>query len=577
MSTSSIARYTARHALLLVSALAALASTASAQEPLDPLRASLARLSEVGCFRIAFDGAFEQQGERLSEIHADGALAGGTTYEIDSTFNLIGEVNVLRVVRIGDRQWEWEDAGTGWRATQPGGDMISQSVAGLISSLSEVRDVTEGAIQALDGAECRGYNFVLPPGVATIQGLAVEGRGTLWVRQADGLPVQLDLTIATPIGSTGKATVVLSDHGVPVEIVPPGLGGASADGGAPLRGGTLTAAMEDREAVHWTLEASGEGEAVVASILPAGAASTALDVYILPGRPAAVARLRAGDKILGEMIVDRDVMCEYFIPPEGDEEPEWTCQQIDPSDGEAPWRLHTQILEQAVGDRPLVPDPAAPADGFQWYRFDPAEGGMSGLFIPLVREELLASESEMTGQVQLGMPFSELRGIRLTIQGLTAAGEKLAATESYRFSYELTDQERADLERAFAEARARVDAQTLGRQARGAELAGLLEQVARECAWTIDDADALRIKLSRLERAEGVLAAWVLGADGGVLAAVGEDGGRPPAIEALGEYREGSPTSARDLGEGDPRLMVAPVVNRDGALQGYLVARWTAR
>ena len=61
MSTSSIARYTARHALLLVSALAALASTASAQEPLDPLRASLARLSEVGCFRIAFDGAFEQQ------------------------------------------------------------------------------------------------------------------------------------------------------------------------------------------------------------------------------------------------------------------------------------------------------------------------------------------------------------------------------------------------------------------------------------------------------------------------------------------------------------------------------------
>jgi hypothetical protein len=101
--------------------------------------------------------------------------------------------------------------------------------------------------------------------------------------------------------------------------------------------------------------------------------------------------------------------------------------------------------------------------------------------------------------------------------------------------------------------------------------------VARECAWTIDDADALRIKLSRLERAEGVLAAWVLGADGGVLAAVGEDGGRPPAIEALGEYREGSPTSARDLGEGDPRLMVAPVVNRDGALQGYLVARWTAR
>ncbi len=468
MSTSSIARYTARHALLLVSALAALASTASAQEPLDPLRASLARLSEVGCFRIAFDGAFEQQGERLSEIHADGALAGGTTYEIDSTFNLIGEVNVLRVVRIGDRQWEWEDAGTGWRATQPGGDMISQSVAGLISSLSEVRDVTEGAIQALNGAECRGYDFVLPPGVATIQGLAVEGRGTLWVRQADGLPVQLDLTIATPIGSTGKATVVLSDHGVPVEIVP-----RAVEAPQPTAARRRAAALSQppwRTARRstWTLEASRE--AVVASILPAGAASTALDVYILPGRPAAVARLRAGDKILGEMIVDRDVMCEYFIPPEGDEEPEWTCQQIDPSDGEAPWRLHTQILEQAVGDRPLVPDPAAPADGFQWYRFDPAEGGLSGLFIPLVREELLASESEMTGQVQLGMPFSELRWIRLTIQGLTAAGEKLAATESYRFSYELTDQERADLERAFAEACAsrRSDPRTVGGARRGA-------------------------------------------------------------------------------------------------------------
>lgn len=580
MMSSVHGRSTARRIWLLAGAVATLASAACPQGPVDPMRQALARLSELGSFRLAFDGAFEQEGVRLTDIHVEGVFADATTYQIDATFRVMDKTSVHRVVRIGDRQWEWVEAEAGWRATLPGGDVVSQSVAGLVTSLATARDVTEGEVQAIGGAECQGYRFVIPAGAATIQGLPVEGSGTLWVRLADGLPVQLDLTVSTPIGSIGLATVALSDHGAPTEILPPGLGGAAGDGGPPLRGSALGAAMEGREVIHWTLEASGEGEAVVASILPAGGVATVLDVYILPGRPGAVARLRAGDKLLGEMIVDGDVMCEYFASPDADAEPQWSCRAIDPNDPQAPWRLHTQIVEQSLGDRPLIPE-AAPVgggeDGARWYWFDPAEGGPSGLFLPLVKDELVAGDAEMTGRVMLGAPFGELRQIELAIHGRTEAGERLAAMERYRFAYEISDQERADLEAAFAQARGRAEARHRGHTERAQELAGLVEQVARESAWAFDDPDALRVKLGRLERAPGVLAAWVLGPDGGVLAAAGPDAAHPPAVVALGEFGPGSPTSARAIGDGDPSLMAAPVVSREGALQGYVVARWTAR
>lgn len=554
-----------------------LGAAVRAQEPMDPVRGSVARLMAAAPFSISFHGVFEQEGERLSDVQAEGYFAGATTYEVTATFRLIDQVNVHRVIRIGDRQWEWSEAEAGWRATLPGADVVSQSIAGLLSSLAEAQDVVEVDSRVLADAECRGYRFKVPVGAAVVQGLVVEGDGTLWVRPTDGLPVQLDFSVSTPIGATGTATVVIFDHGLRREIVPPGLGGTMADDGAAFQSSALASSMEGRNVVHWTLEASGEGPAVTAGILPSGAV---LDVYVLPHRPGAVARLRAGDRVLGQMIADRDLMCEYFLSSGSDEVPRWSCRRIDPAAPDAPWRLHTQVISQAIGDSPLIPDGPIPAEGMggeQLYRFELAEGSAAGLFLPLVREELVAGEAEVSGSVRLGGALGELRSIELTIRGQTAGRETLTATERYRFSYELSEQERAEIEEAFEEARQIAAAQDESRLVRAREVAGLVEQVARECVWALGDRDALRVKLGRLERAEGVLAAWVLGPDGVVFAAVGADSDHPPAIEALGSHSAGSPANAREVGDGDPRLMVAPILNREGVPEGCVVARWTAQ
>jgi hypothetical protein len=544
------------------------------------VQAALERLAQAGPFSLAYDGAFEREGDRLTDIHAEASFAGPMTYEIAATIRIMDRESVHRVVRIGDRQWEWRADQAGWRATEPGADMVSQSVAGLLSSLSEVRDITEGESQEIGGDSCTSYHFSLPPGVATIQGLPVEGEGCLWVRDSDGLPVRLDLEITTAIGATGTATVTLSGHGDPVEIRPPGLGGQSLEGQAPLRGASLAAALEGREVVHWTLEAKGEGQPVIDNILPAGATSTVLDVYVFPARPGAVARLRAGERLLGEMIVDDEFMCEYFLSVDDEEGvPDWSCRRIDPQADDAPWRLHTQVLEQCLADRPLTLADNTPEsqDGARVYSFDPGGAETAGLFLPLVREELVTGEAEMSGAVRLGDPFGELLSIHLAVEGQTEGGEHLAATEEYTFSYRLSEAERDDLEQAFERAREMALAEEDARLERAREVSALVERVARECAWVVGDPTALEVKLARLARTPGVLAAWVLDTEGSVLASVGGEADHPPMMEALGEYRPGSPTSAREVGEGDPRLTVAPVVDREDMLLGYVVARWSAK
>jgi len=355
-------------------------------------------------------------------------------------------------------------------------------------------------------------------------------------------------------------------------ITPPGLGGGMP-GEPRVTAAALVEALGGVDVVHWTLDAVGEGADPGAAILGNGQGMR-LEVFVLPRERRAWACITSGGQRIGEMVADGPHVSEYFRESgQGDGEPEWSLSTVDPDSPDASWRLHTEIIEEIVGDRELRRTGVVDRGGVRavTYEFSPDLHDPAGILVPMVLESVAASEVEISARMLVLEPEGLPDSIEVSVSGRTQDGKSVSARESYTFTYALTEAERAALNAVFEAARQRV---AVGPQVLEPEDGIALAErtvltLAKECPAVLDNHAALDAKLKRAERVPSAIGAWVLDATGAPLACWGEAELPDEAREA----EELAPGEVVRIPTDGGLLLLTPYEGRAGQRGGRVVLR----
>jgi hypothetical protein len=420
----------------------------------EPITAALTRLRAAGAFQIVLEGHLDLDAKRLTEISGTGVFVDDTHYQVSARSVLSGAVTELKVVRLGSRQWEWSEDVPGWRALPPQPDMVTGSFGALLAALGKVRDVHPADPKECDGVACVAWAFTLPPGVATLQDMALEGTGVVYVAEKDGLPRELRVEVRTPVGATGQASARMYGFGTQVVIHPPGLGGAPTVPDHVPTPAAMEEALSTKDTLVLSLRTTGEGfRPPLPNELADGPMT--LEAYIAPAARQVVATLRSGAVTVGRLIVSNGCGMEYFLPPGrrasapggAAPAPQWTARRWPADLGAAapappaPWALHTQIVRDILRSATLQRLDAADADVYSLAI--PAKGWSAGVALPFVIFGTVAEGRQITGQMRVDPRDSSPLEIRIRASGVTKDGARVWAEEVYSFAYETTPEQRA--------------------------------------------------------------------------------------------------------------------------------------
>jgi len=532
---------------------------------------SVSKLLQAGNFKVSGGGNLKQGATTLATGTFDGAYKNRTTFRIQGTYTAPAGPQELRVVRIEERQWEWTDPAAGWRAVEAGSDPASVSFDSIVAAVTGCTDVKTTEGKDCDGVACVGYTFVLPPGVATVADLVIEGTGRLYVSRGDGLPREIALSIVTPIGASGQATAAISDIGVPVDIQPPDL-----DGGVPVpppvtRDG-LTEALAAQPTVHVSITARAEGAPIVADLVPAPDGTAVLDVLALHQQRRSFAKLTVGDAVLGRMVATGGTVREYFAGAEsGDHGPGWHLHSVGSATGNQAFSMDSGLLSQVLDDRALKPLTEEPQGQRTMlvYSFEVGGPGRApGLLLPHLREKLVPESLKASGRLLVDKATGYLDSIELRAEGVTPDGQAARVEETYSVEYTAPDDLMREAQEYFEWAE-EGDAQIATGEE---EMKAAVARIADECGPLMRDSLALSVKLARLQRICGASGARVVDPQGKELSHVGQ-------FEIDAKVLEGLLGEAKALPAGDAlartvreaTVCVAPISEKGAGTVGFVV------
>jgi hypothetical protein len=430
-------------------------------------------------------------------------------------------------VRLGDRLWLWSDAQGGWRSVRAEAEPVIGSVEDVLRALPALEST--GGPQPADfrGEASHAYAFRVPPGAAAVQGMPVEGTGTLYVAPDSGHPIGLELDIRTPADATGHVTAIFSDYGKDVEVEPPGLGMGPNETPPP----SLTAAgLLERLATQSTvrvrthLQGTGFGDDKAGRGLPAELTLTAL-----PQRKFALVEFVAGGTRTDE-VVAFDSVVFFRTPGTAETGPVWRSSD-QRGDRPPPWDSAVEAVRQTLGDRNLDQPAPALVDGrCVWsYSFDPLSPAPSGLLVPRALQAFPDCERDAHARILVSRDTGLPERIELGVAIYPSDRDTVTVRESYDFAYGLEPAQQARLDRLLAWAQAE--------SARRADLMAGTEEAARRLAddarQGIEDVDFMKRRVHRALKRGEAGCVRVLDAAGQVVASESipdapEPAGAPP-------------------------------------------------
>ncbi len=513
-----------------------------------------------GC-HVRIDTVFEAGGNVLSELHATGVYRSEGTYRFSATARRAGTTTEFRVVRIGDRLWLWHSDQGGWRAVGAEPEPIVDTVEDFLRALPALEATAAPQETDFRGAACHAHAFRIPPGGATVQGMPVEGAGTLYVARETGYAVGLELQIRTPANATGKLTALFTDYGAGVEVVPPGLGMAPDEAEAPaLTAAGLATRLAAQEAVRVEALLTATGMASAGTGLPAR-----LTVTALPPRRFAVVELESAGKRTDEIVVLDRVTFLHSSATDG-HPATWRVEEQPPG-GSPAWDAPAEAIRQGLGDRTLTdPSPELSGGRCVWsYAVDPLLPAPVGVLLPRALGAFPDQERDAFGRLLLGRDTGLPERLDLGVTIYPSEADTVSVRERYTFAYVVPQSERPRMDLLLAWANAEVERRRATMEA--TETAA--RRIAEEAPDAMGDAAFLTRRLGRMAARYEIGAMRVQDPLGRVIASTGEPQPADPSsssasIEAAGDDLVRSWTAGI-------YQCVAPI-RRGGETVGFVVA-----
>jgi len=566
MACGSVGRWSLPSALV---ALAVLCPLCWGQQ--NPVADCVNKLLQSGGFRVSGGGNLKQGATTLATGTFQGTYKSRTTFEVSGTYTTPTGAQEIRIIRIEERQWEWTDPQAGWRTVEAGHDPVNVSFDSIVAALSGCTNVKPAAGKDCGGVRCVGYTFVLPPGVAKVADLVIEGTGRLYVGEADGLPREIALNVVTPIGASGEATATISDIGTVTDIQPPDPGGG-VPMPPPLTRDALVQVLAAQPTVYVNVTAHAEGGPSIAQLVPAPDGTAVLDVLAFHQQQRSFAKLTVGETVLFRMVATGGTVREYFAGAQGSDNGNgWHLNSAGSTTPDAAFRMDSGLLSQALDDRALKPvgEEAQGQRTLLVYSFDPGGPGRApGLLLPYLREKLAPESLKVSGRLLVDKATGCPDTIELRAEGASPDGQPARVEETYSLQYAAPQDLMQEAQEYFEWAEEGDAEIATGEQ----EMKAAVARIAGECGPLMRDSLALSVKLARLQRICGASGARVVDPRGKELSHVGQ-------FEMDAKILEGLLSEAGKLTAGDAlartmrdaTVCVAPISEQGKGVTGFVV------